>query len=92
VKNKRTNNSRVKVTQLTSLTTEEYEIILERFDYSVSQKIKMYTLQGNRRKRFQQNESNNSSLLGSSKKLDFMFLYLKENMNQHTFGYFYGMS
>lgn len=92
MKNKRTNNSTVKVNQLTSLTRQEYEIILEKFDYTVTQKLRMYTLQGERRKRFQQKESKNSSLLGSSKKLDFMLLYFKENMNQYTLGHFYKMS
>ena len=92
MKSKRTNNSTIKVNQLTSLTTQEYEIILETFNYSVTQKLKMYTLQGSRRKRYQQKESSNSSLLGSRKKLDFMLLYLKDNMNQHTLGHFYKMS
>lgn len=92
MKNKITNNSTVKVNQLTSLTEQEYEILLETFDYVVTQKIKMYTLQGKRRKRFQQKESRNSSLFGSRKKLGFMLLYLKENMNQSILGHFYEMS
>jgi hypothetical protein len=74
------------------LTTEEYEILLEKFDYSVKQNMKMYTLQGERRKRVQAEESKNSSLLGSRKKLDFMLVYMKENMNQYTLGYFLKMS
>lgn len=92
MKNKITNNSTNKVNQLTSLTAQEYQILLKEFDYRAIQKMKRYTLQGYERKRIQQKESRNSSLLGSVKKLDFMLLYLKENMNQHVIGAFYKMS
>ncbi|MFK7799047.1 MAG: transposase family protein [Aureispira sp.] len=92
MKNKSTNNSRLKVNQLSSLTEQEEGIILELFDKQVSEKQKRYTLQGKKRKRIQLKESKNSSLLGSKDKLDFLLLYLKEQMNQYTLGHFYKMS
>ncbi len=86
------NISKLKVNQLTSLTEQEEGLILEIFDNKVSEKQKHYTLQGKKRKRVQEKESKNSSLLGSKQKLDFLLLYLKEQMNQYTLGHFYKMS
>lgn len=86
------NNSRLKVNQLTSLTEQEYVTILEVFDRKFCYKWRKYTLQGHIRKRQQARESKNSSLLGSEKKLIFLLIYLKEQMNQYTLGHFYEMS
>ena len=86
------NSSGVKVNQLTTLTRKEYEIVLKEFDYRVVQKLKRYTLQGHQRKRIQNRESKNSSLSGSAKKLNFMLMYLKSNMNQSTLGSYFEMS
>ena len=85
-------NSKPKVNQISSLTNEEAEKLLEVFEKKVSNKLKMYTLQGKKRQRIQQVESKNCSLLGSSKKLEFMLLYLKGNMNQEILGHFYKIS
>jgi len=92
VKTKEPNSPSLKVNQLTTLTAKEYETILKEFDFQVRQRLKRYTLQGYCRKRIQSVESKNSSLYGSSKKLDFMLIYLKENMNQSTLGHFFNMS
>jgi len=89
---KNVKNSKVKVNQLTSLTAQEWENILVLFSKKVKEKQECYTLQGKLRKRFQRLESRNSSLLGSEKKLSFLLLYLKEQMNQYTLGHFYKMS
>jgi len=91
VKKQNIQNSKFKVNQISSLTEQETEKLLEVFSYRVSQRQKLYTLQGKRRKRIQEQESSNTSLLGSSKKLEFILLYLKENMNQSTLGHFYNM-
>ena len=85
-------NSKPKDNQLSSLTNEETEKLLAVFTKKVEQRQRMYTLQGKRRKRIEQEESINTSLLGSGKKLEFILLYLKENMNQSTLGYFYEMT
>lgn len=85
------NSSKVKVNQLTSLTDEEFEILLKEFDYQVVQKLKRTTLQGHQRKRVQCVESINSSLYGSRNKLNFMLMYLKGNMNQSLLGSCFGM-
>ncbi len=84
--------SKLQVNQLTSLTEQEYATILEVFDRKFYSKWRRYTLQGHIRKRVQAQESKNSSLLGSAKKLTFLLLYLKEQMNQYTLGHFYSMS
>jgi hypothetical protein len=92
VKKQNIKNSKPKVNQLSSLTNEEMEKLLKVFKEKVRQRIKMYTLQGKRRKRIQLKESKNSSLLGSKKKLEFILLYLKGNMNQIILGHFFEMS
>jgi len=92
VKINTSNNSTIKVNQLTSLTSKEYEILLKEFDYQVLQKLKRKTLQGHQRKRIQARESINSSLYGSDKKLKFILMYLKGNMNQSLLGSFFKMS
>ncbi len=58
----------------------------------MSSKLSNYTLQGVRRKYKQKKEPPNSSLIGSEQKLNFLLLYLKEQMNQYTLGHFYKMS
>lgn len=74
------------------MTSKEYDILLCVFDKEVVQKLKRKTLQGHYRKRIQYKESRNSSLLGSAKKLDFMLMYLKGNMNQSLLGFSFGLS
>lgn len=67
-------------------------MLLKEFDIEVCKRLRRYTLQGHQRKRVQMAESKNSSLYGSSKKLEFILMYLKENMNQTTLGSFFKMS
>lgn len=92
MKTNKPNSPRLKVNELTSLTSIEYEMILKIFDIQVQKRLKRYTLQGYARKRIQSVESKNSSLYGSIKKLDFILMYLKENMNQSTLGSFFKIS
>ena len=92
MKSNQSNSPKLKVNQLTSLTDIEYEMLLKAFDIEVCTRLRKYTLQGHQRKRIQKLESRNSSLYGSSKKLKFMLMYLKENMNQTTLGSFFEMS
>ncbi len=84
--------SRVEVNQLRSLTEAEYKILLRAFDYEVTQELKKKTLQGQKRLRIQKQESKNSSLYGSKKKLSFMLEYMKNNMNQVLIGRMYEIS
>lgn len=77
---------------LTSLEATEYELLLEKFDERITKKLKRYTLKGTLRKVAQRREHKSSSLYGSRLKLDFLLIYLKENMNQLTLGHFYQMS
>jgi len=92
VKKRNTKNSKVKVNQISSLTDRETMELLKIFTKKVEQKQSCYTLQGKRRKRRQKQEYRNTSLLGSSKKLEFILLYLKDNARQSTLGYFYNMT
>lgn len=85
-------NSKLKVNQLSSLTNEETEKLLEVFKEKVTDRMRNYTLQGRLRKHKQYKEPTNSSLLGIEKKLEFILLYLKGNMNQSILGHFYKMS
>jgi hypothetical protein len=89
---KKSNSPKLKVNQLTSLVENEYEMLLTEFNIQVIKRLRRYPLQGYERKRIQTMESKNSSLYGSSKKLDFMLMYLKENMNQFTLGSFFKIS
>lgn len=88
----KSDSPKLKVNQLTSLVDKEYEMLLDEFNVQVTKRLRRYTLQGQERKRIQLRESKNSSLYGSSRKLDFMLLYFKENMNQTALGIFFKIS
>jgi len=92
VKKKQPKSSRIKVNQLTSLTDEEFEILLIEFDIEVSKKMKLYTLKGERRKYIPSSESLRSSLYGSKNKLNFMLMSMKANMTQELLGMCFQMS
>jgi len=92
VKKKQSKSSRPKVNQLTSLTDEEFEILLSKFDFEVKKKIKVYTLKGQVRKHIACSESLKSSLYGSRNKLNFMLMGLKENMTQELLGMCFQLS
>jgi hypothetical protein len=77
---------------LTSLNQIEYEELLSIFDSLVVKKLSRFTLKGALRKRKSYQESVRSSLEGSSAKLNFMLMYLKENPNQAYHGYCFGLS
>ena len=91
MKKEKSNSSRPKVNQLTSLTEEEFEKLLSVFDIQVKKKLKIYTLKGERRKYKSSSEASNSSLPGSRNKLNFMLMGMKENMTQHLLGTCFGM-
>lgn len=76
---------------LTSLNQIEYDELLEVFAPLVEKKLAHYTLKGEVRKIPSFQERKNSSLYGSSRKLAFMLMYMKENPNQSYQGYAYGM-
>ena len=92
MKKNESKSSRVKVNQLTSLTEEEFQILLKQFDKEVKKKLKLYTLKGERRKCLPLSEASNSSLLGSRNKLNFMLMAMKENMTQTLLGVCFNMS
>lgn len=92
MKKKQPKSSRIKVNQLTSLTDEEFEILLIEFDIEVSKKMKLYTLKGERRKYIPSSESLRSSLYGSKNKLNFMLMSMKANMTQELLGMCFQMS
>ena len=75
---------------LTGLNLIEYEILYEKFAILIERKLFMYTLKGKLRNRVLYKESPNS-LMGSSSKLDFILMYLKENPNQQYHAYLFSM-
>ena len=77
---------------LTSLNQCEYEFVLPVFDELVCERLKYYTLKGRRRVIKSYHEAANSSLPGSRSKLDFLLMYLKENVGQAYHGCHFGMS
>lgn len=77
---------------LTSLNQWEYDFILPVFDRLVCERLKHYTLKGMRRLMKSYHEAANSSLYGSRSKLDFLLMYLKENVNQAYHGCLFGIS
>ena len=81
-----------KYIELLSLSVSEYEELLGVFSKEVSEKLRHYTLKGKRRKKVQIQEPKNSSLLGSSAKLKFILMYLRENPSQVFYAYSQGMS
>ena len=81
-----------KLRALTSLNQDEYDKTLSIFDELVCHKLRYYTLKGARRVGTSYRESTRSSLYGSKKKLDFILMYMKENPNQSSHGYTFGMS
>lgn len=81
-----------KLRSLTSLNQDEYSSLLGVFEIEVEKKLRNYTLKGQPRKRQSYSEQKNSSLYGSSRKLEFILMYLKENPNQSYQGYAFGMS
>jgi len=92
VKKNQSKSSRPKVNQLTSLTDEEFEILLSKFDSEVKKKLKIYTLKGQLRKCVRSSESLRSSLYGSKNKLNFMLMAMKQNMTQELLGMCFQMS
>jgi hypothetical protein len=76
---------------LTSLNQSEYDFLLPVFDGLVSERLKYYTLKGARRVAKSYDEAANSSLYGSRAKLDFLMMYLKENVSQAYHGCLFGM-
>lgn len=77
---------------LTGLNQDEFTDLLKVFDAKVTHKQMFYTNKNIRRSRPLFQESPLSSLFGSTKKLWFMLLYMKENPNQAYQGYLFGIS
>jgi len=88
----KTQGADCKLRSLTSLNQVEYDELLSVFTPLVEKKLAHYTLKGKPRKIPSFQEQSNSSLYGSSVKLDFMLMYMKENPNQAYHGYSFGMS
>ena len=80
-----------KLRSLTSLNQIEYDELLSVFAPLVEKKLCYFTLKGAPRKKPSFVEQKNSSLYGSSYKLEFMLMYMKENPNQSYQGYAFGM-
>jgi hypothetical protein len=76
---------------LTSLNQSEYDFLLPVFDRLVCERLKYYTLKGMRRLIKSYHEASNSSLYGSRSKLDFLLMYLKENVSQVYHGCLFGI-
>lgn len=77
---------------LTTLNQSEYNFVLPVFDQLVCGRLKYYTLKGIRRVTKSYHEAANSSLYGSRSKLDFLLMYLKENVSQSYHGCLFGIS
>lgn len=90
--NKKLRATDVKFRALTSLNQSEYDFVLPVFDDLVCERLKYYTLKGVRRLIKSYHEAANSSLYGSRSKLDFLLMYLKENVSQAYHGCLFGMS
>jgi hypothetical protein len=90
--NKKLRATDVKFRALTSLNQLEYDFLLPAFDVLVCERLKYYTLKGMRRLSKSYREAANSSLYGSRCKLDFVLMYLKENVSQAYHGCLFGMS
>ncbi|MBE7648125.1 transposase family protein [Tenacibaculum finnmarkense] len=71
-----------KINPLTTLKQTEFKLLLSVFSNHVAQKIIYFTLKGVPRKIPKFKEAKNSSLKGSSLKLEFILMYLKENPTQ----------
>lgn len=84
--------ARSKLRSLVSLNQDEYESLLSIFDVLVTEKLLTCDLKGQLRLFKKQEEHNASSLYGSSTKLDFILMYLKENPNQEYHGKLFGIS
>ena len=71
---------------LASLNKEKYGFFIYILDILMIERLAHYTWKGSKRVSKSYNESSNSSLYGSCSKLDFLFIYLKENPNEahHT--------
>ncbi len=76
---------------LTSLNQGEYQRLLSYFSPLIEEKQIHYTLKGELRACPRFKEPPTSSLYGSSVKLDFMLMYMKENPNQAYHGYCFKM-
>ncbi|MBB3701535.1 transposase [Flammeovirga yaeyamensis] len=81
-----------KLNPLTSLTQAEFDFLLTEFSKQVEDKILHFTLKGKRRSYPKFNESKLSSLYGSSIKLEFILIYLKEHPSQRFMGSHFNMS
>jgi hypothetical protein len=77
---------------LTGLNQDEFKDLLEVFNAKVTHKQMHYTNKNVRRAAALFQESRLSSLFGSTKKLWFMLLYMKENPNQEYHAYLFGIS
>ncbi|NME70891.1 transposase family protein [Flammeovirga aprica JL-4] len=81
-----------KLNPLTSFTQVEFEFLLKEFSKQVDDKILHFTLKGKRRSYPKFKESKLSSLHGSSKKLEFILIYIKEYPNLHFMASHFQMS
>lgn len=80
-----------KFRSLCGLNQDEFKDLLEVFDAKVTHKQMFYTNKNVRRVRPRFQESILSSLFGSTKKLWFILLYMKENPNQEYHAYLFGI-
>ncbi|MCD8417059.1 transposase [Tenacibaculum finnmarkense genomovar finnmarkense] len=81
-----------KTNPLTTLKQTEFKLLLSVFSNHVAQKIIYFTLKGVPRKIPKFKEAKNSSLKGSSLKLEFILMYLKENPTQKYYAKLFKIS
>jgi len=81
-----------KINPLTTLKQTEFKLLLSVFSNHVAQKNIYFNFKGVRRKIPKFKEAKNSSLKGSSQKLEFILMYLKENPTQEYCAKLFKMS
>lgn len=77
---------------LVSLNQDEYDRLLKVFDVLITEKMAICTLKGQYRIFKQYDDHGSSSLVGSTRKLNFILMYLKENPNQAYHGQLFNIS
>jgi len=77
---------------MTSLTVEEFEILLDEFDIHCTEYFTYYTLQGKPRTKFISKEQKNTSLKGCEMKLFFLLSYFKNYPIQQFHAAYFGIT
>jgi len=77
---------------MTSITVEEFEILLDSFDLHCTKYFYYHTLQGKPRKKISFTEQKNACLKGSEMKLFFLLSYLKNYPLQQFHASYFGVT